>query len=487
MPSWDEVQFDTARRRRPEQEFYLFSVSATDLRRLSEVYRRTAAHGPRVQDTSVQRRLDEDRAKEISEFVQKGFPWSGLSRSQRESKEYQDLTMPGWLPTAIIANILAPGDVREGASLSEADAITLSVDGATATLVLPEGYEAPDWRPTVAPIEIIDGQHRLWAFDLADGPRDYQLPLVAFRNLDVTWQAYLFYTINIKPKRINASLAFDLYPLLRAQDWLERSNEGVLIYRETRAQELTEVLWGHDESPWKDRISMLGERKAGTVTQAAVIRALVASFVKRWEAPGIRIGGLFGSELAQDQSIVLGWDRTLQAAFLLLIWRSVSQAVAECEEQWAQALRAEGQDESQDLAFSGAHSLLATDQGMRGIFLVFNDLCYAMSAELELTAVQLVTEPMPQVDNELVSKALRMFEDQPVGAFIEDVARALAKFDWRSPAADGLSEAARTAKMAFRGSGGYGELRRQLVMLLTKADSEPVRRAALHVAEALRY
>ena len=51
----------------------------------------------------------------------------------------------------------------------------------------------------------------------------YELPVIAFQGLDVTWQAYLFYTINIKPKRINASLAYDLYPLLRVQDWLEKS------------------------------------------------------------------------------------------------------------------------------------------------------------------------------------------------------------------------------------------------------------------------
>ena len=90
------------------------------------------------------------------------------------------------------------------------------------TLELP--YEAWDkgWTPKAnAPFEIIDGQHRLWAFDDADTLDSFELPVVAFVGLDISWQAYLFWTINIKPKRINPSLAFDLYPLLRSEDWLE--------------------------------------------------------------------------------------------------------------------------------------------------------------------------------------------------------------------------------------------------------------------------
>ncbi len=80
---------------------------------------------------------------------------------------------------------------------------------------------------------------------------------MAFYGLDVSWQAYLFWTINIKPKRINPSLAFDLYPLLRAEDWLDKA-EGHYVYRESRSQELTEALWSNPDSPWYDRINMLG-------------------------------------------------------------------------------------------------------------------------------------------------------------------------------------------------------------------------------------
>src|SRR5439155_23557944 len=128
---------------------------------------------------------------------------------------------------------------------------------------LPYSDKTARWIPkSLEPFEIIDGQHRLWAFDEAIGegelPGDFELPVVAFHGLDIGWQSYLFWSINVSPKRINPSHAFDLYPLLRAQDWLETFSE-LKIYREARAQEITELLFIHPRSVWHQRINMLGE------------------------------------------------------------------------------------------------------------------------------------------------------------------------------------------------------------------------------------
>ena len=171
---------------------------------------------------------------------------------------------------------------------------------------------------------MIDGQHRLWAFPSDDLNGYFELPVVAFVGLDLSWQAYLFYTINIRPKKINASLAFDLYPLLRTEAWLTKF-EGHVIYRETRAQELVDLLWSYPESPWYHRINMLGERrnKGLTVTQASWVRSLLASFVKNWEGRRISIGGLFGSTVGEHNT-VLPWSRSEQAAFLILIGEFIS-------------------------------------------------------------------------------------------------------------------------------------------------------------------
>src|SRR5690606_10350701 len=142
---------------------------------------------------------------EISRFVRYGYPWSDLSETKRKSGEYKDLRQPGWLPTAIVVNILTEGDKRRGQTVSKEDLIKVEdLSKVTAELRLPPRFTGRTWKHNaIPPIEVIDGQHRLWAFEDAALSDMYELPVVAFIGLDLSWQAYLFYTINIKPKRIN--------------------------------------------------------------------------------------------------------------------------------------------------------------------------------------------------------------------------------------------------------------------------------------------
>jgi DGQHR domain-containing protein len=260
-----------------------------------------------------------------------------LSEARRKSADFNDLRKPGWLPTAIVVNILEKTDERNDRKVSISDLVTLHTDGEHCNLTLPYEEWSEDWHPSsIPPLEIIDGQHRLWAFD-RDSDQRFELPIVAFHGLDVSWQAYLFWTINIKPKRINASLAFDLYPLLRAEDWLDRG-EGHSVYRETRSQELTEFLWSHPDSPWYDRINMLGERQNPWVTQSAWIRSLMATFVRSWETRRSNMGGLFGSRI-EGGADVLDWSRAQQAAFLLYAWQQPYASIHKSSATWAKSLR----------------------------------------------------------------------------------------------------------------------------------------------------
>jgi len=494
---WDEVYFSKLeRRRKPDPYFYLFSLPAVYLKKLSAVYRRKADK-PRPQDTAIQRAHDIERSDEIRRFIHGGYPWSDLSEKQKESSEYRDLRMPGWLPTAIVANILPSDSNREGICLSPEHAIKVEkLDDFWVKLVLPEGFEEDDWNPAVPPIEIIDGQHRLFAFKETDPFNgDFNLPVVAFYDLDITWQAYLFYTINIKPKRINISLAYDLYPLLRVQDWLEKASNGPVVYRETRAQELTEVLWSHPQSPWKNRVNMLGEKKGGDVTQAAFIRSLLTSYVKR----GGPIGGLFGDELNKKSGDILRWSRVKQAAFLLVAWKRMEDAVREANYPWAQSLRAEVHQglaqpnhelNNIDLAFSGGHSLLATDQGVRGFLQVTNDICFLGAEQLELTKWVLKEEITEDtLKDTTISSAIVTLEKHPVNKFLKILCRQLAQFDWRTSSAPGVvdDEARRRAQMVFKGSSGYKELRHQLITLLCASDDNLIQSIATNVKELLGY
>ena len=475
LPTWDRVTWNPSEhRRRPQPQFYLFTLTAPDLLALTGIYRRSTAGGkPRSKDLGIQRRHDPERSDKIREFVHYGYPWSELSTSRRNSEEFNDLRKPGWLPTAIIVNFLTEDDTRDDSQVASHDLIEIEdTSDREARIRLPRSFTGVGWKPQeLSPIEVIDGQHRLWAFTRTESTRKFELPVVAFRGLDISWQAYLFWTINIKPKRINPSLAFDLYPLLRTEDWLERF-VGHQVYRETRAQELTEALWSHPESPWFHRINMLGDPKEGTVTQAAWVRSLLATYVRGWEGRRIRVGGLFGAPAGKDKT-VLPWSRAQQAAFLIVVWQEVRDSVRASSERWASALRAGSPTPMNGLdpSFAGEYSLLNTDQGVRGILHVSNDLCYVRVDELKLSRWKEMTDSSA-IDRQAVEVEMRSLKSQNVAGFLSATGKAITSFDWRTSAAPGLSDEERTSRLGFRGGSGYRELRRQLIKHLCGGSGE---------------
>jgi len=488
LPEWDAVEPSPAKHRRaPEHHFYLFSLSATELKALSGVYRRSLDK-PRSQDLGIQRAYEKDRSDEIREFIRWGWPWSEIASSKRKSAEFAHLRKPGWLPTAIVVNLLTEADRRRDNARVASDDIVQVEDRPDGPVIsLPQSFSGPTWQPKqLPPLEVIDGQHRLLAFEDISVDSSYELPVVAFHGLDLSWQAYLFWTINIKPKRINASFAFDLYPMLRTEDWLERF-EGPSIYRETRAQELTEALWSHPESPWHNRINMLGETglHKPMVSQAAWIRSLMATYVKTWETRR-GLGGLFGSSIGTDVG-VLRWNRAQQAAFLIFIGKHLQDAIGSCRESWAESLRGKKRaDPRNDPAMFGVNSLLATDQGVRGFLFVTNDLFYNRADDLKLDQWEFpVTEP--GYDAETVTGALASLRKlQAINAFAVALSDSLARYDWRTSSSPGLEEDERTRKAGFRGSGGYKELRRHVLQHLSK-ESKQVGDTAKRVLQQLNY
>lgn len=482
LKSWDDINFDASElQRRPEPEFYLFTLPAWQLMKLSGIYRRSTDAGTaRRRDTHIQRAHDENRSDEIKRYVQGGYPWSTLSERKRDDPRNATLMKPGWLPTAIVVNILNPGETRRGLTLPEGNEITVS-DSPSADFAHLHLPELATEETGVPPIEIIDGQHRLYAFDESDPEtRDYHLPVVAFHGLDISWQAYLFWVINIKPKKISTSLAFDLYPLLREQEWLD-SGEAVQVYRESRAQELTEALWATPSSPWHHRINMLGgggRKQHGPVTQAAFIRSLVASMVKPWGSGPL--GGIFGG--TPDASDGLAWNRCQQAAFLCTAWELLAEEVEKSTHPWAVDLRRIDAEENEgslltssvdpslnrsDAAFYGPYSLLATEQGVRGFQQVINDTFYVKAEALGLRNWR-HDGASSDVSPDTVMECANSLKEENFYSFLRDLCASLAAFDWRKTTTPGLGESERLKKAAFRGSGGYKEVRNQLRTHLTE-------------------
>lgn len=483
---WNRVQFSKERfQREPEHEFYLASIPASLLKTFGMAHQRDASQpGPREDVTAIQRGLEQGRTDEIARYIRDGYPLSSINRDRLEPGQEASLRKPGWLPTAIIANLMRPGETRGNSVLHGDDALQVvkeSDDSPFVRVSLPKSWTAEhdsrekQWAPAGAlPIEIIDGQHRLSAFDADD---DFELPVVIFNGLDISWQAYLFWTVNIKPKRINASLAYDLYPLLRHQDWLEQG-ETLNVYRETRAQELVESLWSDVRSVWRDRINMLGQpgmKGQRPVTQSAFIRSLTATFVRTFV--GYReFGGLFGSAPTTPG---LEWPRGQQAAFLVRAWGELGAAVSSSEDEWARSLRDDEVDSlratvspADDPAFAGPESLLASDVGVRGFHMVVNDLCYRGMDALGLRDWQVQKELRTTPEGQF-NESWASLDAEPVGRFLAALGRQLASFDWRNAKAQSLTEEEREARLALRGSGGYPTLRDRLFRHLM-AGSDPL-------------
>jgi hypothetical protein len=480
LPEWDQFDFDpTQHRRKPDDHILLFSMSAVQLRALSGVYRRVRGEEG---GEGLQRLHDPKRSAAIRDFVRYGHPYSSLPKAARDDASAA-MRKPGWLPTAIVVNILTSDDERRGRKVAREDLVGIDLDGSSrAELTLPYANRMEQWTPAgLEPFEVIDGQHRLWAFDeaLKDGalPGDFELPVVAFTGLDIGWQAYLFWSINVSPKRINPSHAFDLFPLLRSAEWLETLSD-LRIYRQARAQELTEILYNEEQSPFHNRINMLGESSrtapAGAgVTQAGWVQAITTSFLSTGGGRAAR--GLFAADITPTRG-PLTWSRPQQAAFLMRLWSWIRSGVISGDHDWVQGLvRPEGQDTldgSAEQAFVGTRTMLNQEQGVRGVLAVANEIFFSL-AQLrpELFEIETVVVAGVATSSADVAVALSELAASPLDLLIKQFATCIASFDWRSADAPGLDDQMRLLKRAFRGSSGYVALRQQLYEHLMRAPA----------------
>lgn len=472
---WDSIDWnEDAYRRKPNPSFYLLSMSARDLIKLSNVHQRsTKDNESRGDDLGIQRMHNEKRSKKIQEFIKYGYPYCDFKESIRKNIESDKMKKPGWLPTGIVINIMHSPKRKNDPiyKVDEADKIYIQeYKNNTAELILPEQYCAnpESWTPQFShPIEIIDGQHRLFAFKDSSflESEDFNFPVIAFIDLDISWQAYLFWSINVSPEKINPSLAYDMYPLLRTEDWLQENPLTHKIYKEARAQEIVEFLWSYSGSPWYKRINMLGERGNPYLKQTTWVRAIAVNFIKQ--------KGLFYSF---NTSNILPWTRAQQAAFLIylgtILKDEIEKKINEDPEYWANKLTSsrsmlEG-GQTLELAWSGESSLLNMDSGIQALCAVVND--YFCSIEkFSFLASWKQEEEFDNNDDNIKSalntlKVSRIeFKDKTLIDHIQYLCEKLSQFDWRSTKAPNLTLEESTKKYAYRGSGGYPRLRNDIL------------------------
>ncbi|MGH9327145.1 MAG: DGQHR domain-containing protein [Terriglobia bacterium] len=203
--------------------FYLFTLSAKKLLEISYTSERT-----QYNRTGIQRGLRPDRLRDIGKFLASNG------------------SNPPLLPNAIIVSLSSRSFFRDGQ-------LHISAEQAGEAFV-------------------IDGQHRLWAFSPQySGEIDLDVVVAAFIDLDDSGKAFLFRSINGNQRKINPSLVYDLIPMLRDKE--------AVAFEDRRGQDLVVFLDESIDSPWKDRIAMVGTGNR-IISQSSFISALKKLFRK---------------------------------------------------------------------------------------------------------------------------------------------------------------------------------------------------------------
>lgn len=174
---------DALRVDQPLGTFFVVSISAAKL--LEVCYSDKASlDADKGEIRGTQRKEDEKRQLEIAEYIR--------------SKEAA-------FPNSVIigANYTADGDFIEGGDGSAAWTIEESSDGKY-KLIIPTGQQLAS---------IIDGQHRLRSFNNVsyEERERFQLLCSVYIDLPIPYHAYLFSTINFNQKKVDRSLAYNLF------------------------------------------------------------------------------------------------------------------------------------------------------------------------------------------------------------------------------------------------------------------------------------
>lgn len=213
------------------RNFYIFTISAKLLLSVSYTSERT-----RDNRTGIQRGLRKDRLREIGNY-------------------YKNNEDDIFLPNAIIISLSSSSKYSNG---------ELSIN-----------------KRKTGEAFVIDGQHRLWSFsEEFCGEVDSNILVSAYIDLDDSYKAHIFRTINGKQKKINPSLVYDLIPMLRESQWV--------TFEDRRTQELVSALDTDrsSDAAWSQKISMTGER-GKIISQSSFITAIKKLYKK---------GHIFSSE-----------------------------------------------------------------------------------------------------------------------------------------------------------------------------------------------
>lgn len=181
-----------------------------------------------ISDKDFQRPYDVRRVAEIKNYV------LGKDKLYKKGK---DICAKGYIPNAIVLNLSTKYKVEESRSKTY--------------IRFPGTDDLHDYKES---IEVIDGQHRLLAFDddckRQFGSTKYQMCFVALVNLADEEKKEIFMVLNERQKTVDKNI------LLRHKKLL-----NLLLDEEETRYEIISCLNSEQDSPFYNRIIMAGESK----------------------------------------------------------------------------------------------------------------------------------------------------------------------------------------------------------------------------------
>ena len=216
------MRIEALQYRQKDKDIFVFSMDPNYMKRLVKISDVSAG------DKNFQRPFDPKRVEEIRTYI--------LGRDKLYKKG-KDVYAKGFIPNAIVVNL--PSDYK------------VETIGKKAYIHFPDEQDMTKYRET---IEIIDGQHRLLAFDdeckkLLD-TEQYEMCFVALLNLSDSEKKEIFMVLNERQKTVDRNI------LLRHKKLLNL----LLDEEETRYDVITR-LNSEVDSPFYGKIIMAGEKK----------------------------------------------------------------------------------------------------------------------------------------------------------------------------------------------------------------------------------
>ena len=218
-----------------------------------------------------------------------------VERRLREIGQFIDTPSAAFPNTIILA-----ANYREEDGLIEEEedrkwSASIDNGGRTGTLQIPT-------RAKLAPI--IDGQHRLFAFNFAQDQKRLMMPLLCaiFFDLPKPYQAFLFATINANQRPVSKSLTYELFGYNVEEESAEKwTPEKLAVF-------LTRKLGTDPESPFNSHIIVAAEndfaprmsevRRAGgwAVSTGTVVEGIVRLVSRNPKRDAYQMGGSLSYE-----------------------------------------------------------------------------------------------------------------------------------------------------------------------------------------------